>query len=148
MAYKNYCVAFTHAGYSMLEDIVPVLVCIAQDMTVLDGQKLQALFNGLECSVICDIFIYSGETSTSGYTAEDFRVPQSHPTYGTSIGPGNAVRNANPQNSFSLGVYFKMVDEPQNRVFATTVHHGLGKNVLAEEVSATPPDYHQFTLEH
>lgn len=138
LQYASYSVSLTHSGYSLVEGLVPVVICIAKELTDDDAARIQDIFFGLEPRFIREIFLYRGSTTTSASSADDFRVPQLNPDCGYSIGPGDSTSNADPDCSSSLGIYIRLQDDEKKRTFITSVHHGLGKQVAPVNIGSQP----------
>ena len=137
--YKSYSVSLTHAGFSISEEPVPVIVCTAADLELQDAERIQSLFDRLERRYIREIFLYQGSTRMSTYTEDDFCVPKTNPDCGFSIGPANSEgTQADPNCSSSLGIYVRIQDDEQTRTFVTGVHHGLGEKVAPTDVTSLP----------
>lgn len=133
--YASYSVVLTHVGYSF-RSLVPVIICIAKDFTIVDAESIQRAFYEFDRNSLHEVFCYEGSTSPSVHQ-DDFKRSKEAPDCGYSIGPSEVIGGANPDGSSSLGVYFR-VKGNQTDLFATSVHHGLGKDVSPVGINDYP----------
>ena len=134
LEYTSYSIALAYAGYSR-NQTVPVVIVIAGEFKVEHAKEVMSVFDSTERHYITEVFCYQGDTK--GYVeGEDLQVPQQRVNCGYSIGPSTSVRGANPNASSSLGFYIRL--EGDDHMYATTVHHALGKNVSPVPLDSSP----------
>ena len=123
--YPSYTVTLAHAGYSA-DRTVPVVLVIAPLFKHEHAKTIVDEFDRLDREYLCEVFCYEGDTKGYG-VADELQTHQLRPNCGSSIGPGKAVCGADPTASSSLGFYLRF--DGDDAIYATSVHHALGKNV-------------------
>jgi hypothetical protein len=128
LGYRSFSVVMTYAGYGYL-DCVPVVIAVAKSFVHADAEHVQSRFYRTNRQYLQEIFLYNGITEANMDDNPEFKKSQPKPDCGYSIGPGSDIAGAGPTTSFSLGVYFKVKGDASGTVYATTVGHGIRRDI-------------------